>query len=237
MTISTHLLAATIGILFPLYLILTHKKDINKLENEEGFRKTYYKRLIFIFWSLASLVLANSMVEDSYKLNFDPTFNTIGLTALVLISLFIIALIYTSGINSMEKVHSIQRKLKDITHFLPTSKAEYYWFNLLSISAGICEEVIFRLFMFSYFLHQFNLWIAFILTNVFFALTHFDTQKQNMMNSFLLGLLFSGIYYFSQNIWLAILLHIIIDVHIGYLGFNVNKFIENNPPELNPSNE
>lgn len=226
MAISTHAIVVLIGLIFPLYILLTYKKANDRLKNDKNYKVPYYKQLITIFWVLAGLVIASTFLDPSITLNFYPTFNTIGIILAVAILVFIIALVVTSKIDTEEKAKSTIKKIKEVYHFLPKSRHEHMWFNALSITAGICEEVIFRLFMFSYISMYTNLVVAFLLTNFIFALTHIDTSKQNTFNAFLLGLLFTTIYYFTDNIWLPIVLHIAIDASLGYLGYHsyiVNK--------------
>lgn len=114
--------------------------------------------------------------------------------------------------------------MQDVYHFLPKSKREFKWFNLLSISAGICEEIIFRLFLFSYLLEITNLIVAFVLTNIVFAITHLVSGIKNIIGAFILGIIFTSIYYFTENIWLAIILHIAIDISAGALGYFSFKY-------------
>lgn len=223
MAISTHVLMFLIGLIYPMYLIFANKKTNNRLKNDENYRLAYYKQIIFIFWMLTCLVIGNTFIDQSMSLNFYPAFNTIGIVLAVLILLFIGLQIVSSKVPTMEKAESVIEKTKDIYHYLPKSKWEYIWFNVLSLSAGICEEIIFRLFMFSYLLINTNLTAAFILTNLIFALTHMDTSKRNSLNSFILGLLFTAIYYFTDNIWLPIILHSSIDLSLGYFSYQAQN--------------
>ena len=224
MTISTHALMFLIGLIYPLYFIFTYKKTINRLKNDKNYRLIEYKQTIFIFWTLTCLVIGNTFMDKSMLLNFYPVFNTIGIVLAALILFFIGLQVVTSKVSTMEKAESVFEKVKDIDHFLPKSKREFIWFNLLSLSAGICEEIIFRLFMFSYLLVNTSLVTAFILTNVIFALTHISTNKQNILNAFILGLLFTAIYYLTDNIWLPIILHSSIDVNLGYFSYQALNF-------------
>ena len=121
--------------------------------------------------------------------------------------------------------------MKEIYRYLPKTKKEFCWFIMLSISAGICEEIIFRLFLFDFLKENANLLIAFILTNITFAITHIGMGRENITASFILGFLFSAIYYFTENIWIAVLLHTAIDINSGILGYRMNnleqKIMEN----------
>ena len=225
MTMSTHALVFFIGLIYPAYFIFTYKKTNKRIKNDEKYRLVDYKQSIFIFWMLTCLIIVNSFIDSSITLNFYPTFNTVGMVLAVLILVFIGLQIITSKISSKEKAESVIEKMKDNYYYLPKSKREFIWFNALSISAGICEEIIFRLFLFSYLLENTNLAIAFILTNLIFALTHIGSGKQNIIGAFILGLLFTTIYYFTSNIWLAVILHSTIDVSAGVLAYYSNKLI------------
>jgi len=224
MTISSHILVLIIGLIYPAYFLFTYKKTNNQIKNDGNYRLVNYKHTIFIFWLLTWLVIGNAFIDKSIPLNLYPTFNTTGIVLAALILIFIGLQIITSKVSTMDKAESIIEKMKDNYQYLPKSKREFIWFNLLSLSAGICEEIIFRLFMFSYLLENTNLIIAFILTNVIFALTHIGSGKQNILGAFILGLLFTAIYYFTSNIWLSVILHSAIDISAGVLGYFAHKF-------------
>ena len=219
MTISTHVLVLIIGLIYPAYFLFTYKKTNNRIKNDANYRLVDYKQTIFIFWVLTWLVISNTFIDKSMALNFYPAFNIIGIILAALILIFIILQIVTSKVSTMEKAESVIEKMKDNYHYLPKSKREFIWFNLLSLSAGICEEIIFRLFIFSYLLENTNLAIAFILTNIIFAITHVGSGKQHILSAFILGLLFTAIYYFTSNIWLSMILHSAIDISAGFLGY------------------
>lgn len=183
------------------------------------YRLIDYKQTFFIFWILTLLILGNQWLDPMATLNFYPAMNTTGIVLCVLILIFIVLQIVSAKISTLEKAQATIEKVKDNFHFLPKSKTEFIWFNFLAVSAGICEEIIFRLFIFTYILEFTHVTAAFIVTNLIFALTHIGSGKQNIINVFVLGLIFTAIYYFSNNIWLAIVLHIAIDINIGVIGY------------------
>jgi hypothetical protein len=222
---STHILIAIIAIFYPLYIVLTYRKVNDSIKSNGKFRIIDYKETIVIFWILTVLIIVNAILYNELRLNFHPTLNTIGIIAAVLISLFIGILIAQPKIRT-EDAPAIKDKMNEVYHYLPKTKQELNWFYFLSLSAGICEEIIFRLFMFSYLLENTNLIIAFVLTNVVFALTHIGTGKRNILSAFSLGLLFTTIYYFTDNIWFAIILHSAIDIYGGILGYKTEKAIK-----------
>ncbi len=222
MIISTHILIFIIGLIYPIYIALIFKKTKYRIKIDEKFRLVDYKQTIFIFWTLTLLIIGNTFLDKLFLLNFYPTFNIIGIVLTVLIA-FSIGLLIVSSKVTTETVVDVKEKLKSADFYFPKSRSEFVWFNLLSLSAGICEEIIFRLFMFSYLNVNINLATAFILTNVIFVLTHIGSGKQNLINSFFFGLTFTAIYYLTDNIWLPILLHSSIDMYTGFLSYQVQK--------------
>jgi len=224
--ITTYILISVIGIVYPSYIVLTHKKINNRIKINDKFRLVDYKQTISIFWILTILIISNSMFDNDLKLNFYPTLNTFGIITAILIIFFIGFLILQSKVKD-ENVSATKEKMIDGYHYLPKTRQELIWFNILSLSAGICEEIIFRMFVFSFLLFNTNLITSFLLTNIIFAITHIGTGTRNILSAFILGLLFTAIYYFTNNIWLSIILHCAIDIYAGAIGYKTEKAILN----------
>ncbi len=221
--IWTTILAILIGIIYPTYFLFTYKKTNLSIKQDPRFRLVDYKQTIAIFWILTVLILFNFFTTHLPQLNLYPNFTVISIVISILALAFSVLQYSQSNISS-DTYTDVKDKMKDVYHYLPKTKREFNWFIILSISAGICEEIIFRLFLFEYLNENIGLLIAFVLTNIIFALTHIGMGKQNIISSFILGLLFSAIYYFTDNIWIAILLHIAIDINGGILGYRINNF-------------
>lgn len=220
--IWTTILAGLIGIIYPTYFVLTYKKTNNSIKRDDKFRLIDYQQTISIFWGLTVLILINFFMTQLPQLNLYPNFTIISIVLLVLVLAFSIIQYKSSNITS-DNFATVKDKMKDIYLYLPKTRREFNWFIILSISAGICEEIIFRLFLFEFLKENANLFIAFVLTNIIFAITHIGSGKQNIISSFILGLLFSAIYYFTENIWIAVLFHIAIDINGGILGYRLNN--------------
>jgi len=221
----TIIIVGLIGIIFPTYILLTYQKVNANINQDEKHRLTDYKQTLLIFWSLTLLILINYFVYKQPTFNFYPKFSlvNIGLTILILTFSYFQ---YTTTKVAADSANTVKQKLKDVYHYLPKTDKELKWFLLLSASAGICEEIMFRLFLFEFLKENANLIIAFLLTTIIFAITHIGSGKTNLISSFILGLLFSAIYYFTDNIWIAVLLHASIDINAGILGYRINQIDE-----------
>lgn len=223
--ISTYTLVTVIGIIYPAFIALTHKKTNQRIKADGKYRLVDYRQLIIIFWVLTIFIIANLFLDDKLKLNFFPTINTIGIIIFAL-TLVVVGLLIVQSRLTIENPNDVKDQMIDGYHYLPKTKQELNWFYSLSLSAGICEEIIFRWFVFSFLLNETNLLSAFILTNIIFAVTHMGTGKRNILTTFILGLLFTTIYYFTNNIWLPIILHCAIDLYTGKIGYKTEKALK-----------
>ncbi len=110
----------------------------------------------------------------------------------------------------------IRTQLKDVSLLLPHTRRELRAFYGLSVTAGICEEVFYRGFLF-WIVGMFGgpVWAALILSALMFGAGHLYQGAKNAAQIIALGLIFGLVYWVSGSIWLPIALHIAIDVISG----------------------
>lgn len=233
MNIMSIAVAIVVGIFYPIYIAATYTKINENIRNDGKYRLSDYRQTILIFWVLTILIVVNYIVFAEPSLIIYPNFSLLNITLIIFVLVFSYFQ-YRSAKISTGTFTVVKEKLKDIYHYLPKTSKELEWFSCLSVSAGICEEIIFRLFLFEFLKENINLMVAFIVTNLIFAITHIGSGKRNLVSSFTLGLLFSCIYYFTDNIWIAVLLHTSIDINVGLLGYRLFK-IENGHYNLTAS--
>ena len=104
-------------------------------------------------------------------------------------------------------------------------------FLVISIFAGICEELFFRAALQNILLKYFkNPHIAIWIQGIAFGLFHFNLYQ--MIPIALIGICFGYIYFYSKNIWYTIIIHAVyngIQVVLYYLyinnvlGFNIDN--------------
>ncbi|AHM60643.1 abortive infection bacteriophage resistance protein, Abi superfamily [Flammeovirgaceae bacterium 311] len=206
-----------------MYFVLTYRKIHNSIRLDGKYRLTDYKRTIVIFWLATALIVFRAVLRNSLIDDFYPVFNTTGIILSILLVAFIIFQTIQAKIT-IKTASVVKANMEYIYHYLPKTPKELRWFTGLSLSAGICEEIIFRLFLFEFLLDYTHISIALVVVNALFAITHIGSGKQNLFSSFFLGILFSTIYYFTNNIWIVITLHAAIDVHAGIIGYRLSQF-------------
>ncbi|MAI88887.1 CPBP family intramembrane glutamic endopeptidase [Ponticaulis sp.] len=90
---------------------------------------------------------------------------------------------------------------------------EAKWSTLLSINAGVSEEIFFRLMLpLAAFHLTGNILISFGIAALYFGIAHAYQGIGGIIVTGVLGLLFTLIYVLTAQLWLVILIHILVDL-------------------------
>ena len=89
----------------------------------------------------------------------------------------------------------------------------------LSLTAGFCEELLFRGFVVWVLQPALGLWIAAALAALLFALGHAYQGVQGVVRTGIIGLVFTAIVLVTRSLWPAIVLHAAIDAMGGVLAW------------------
>jgi membrane protease YdiL (CAAX protease family) len=102
-------------------------------------------------------------------------------------------------------------------YLLPVTRRERRWWILVGITAGLCEEIVFRGFLLFY-LHtspwKLDLTLALLLSSAIFGLQHLYQGAQGVAATFVLGALFGLFFLLTGNLVFSILLHAATDLRL-----------------------
>jgi membrane protease YdiL (CAAX protease family) len=104
---------------------------------------------------------------------------------------------------------------------LPRTPGEYRTFQALSVSAGICEEVLYRGFLLWYAAMFIGVWPAVLLTAGVFGLVHLYQGATGVLRSGVVGLLLGALYAATDSLLWPILIHIAVDLQGGAIGWTL----------------
>jgi len=96
---------------------------------------------------------------------------------------------------------------------LPRRSKEFPAFYALGISSAICEELLYRGYLFWYARQAMPLWAAVIAVSVVFGLGHMYQGRQGAIGAALLGIVFVGFYLATGCLLLPMLLHALVNLH------------------------
>ncbi len=213
--ISYLILAVIVGLVVPLYSMMGNGEKIKQLIVESPELKiTMYVQSMIFQWIMVGLILLSLLYNgdslDKIGLDFlDHPLMILGLVGGGLLSLWIFD---NYDIPKLD-VEKFRRNNMDLMYLLPTNQKEHNWTVAVSFTAGICEEIIFRGFVFWQLSQFLPIIPSILIVNLFFALSHFATKMKNMVFAFLFGIFWSVTFIYTGSLWLAMMMHIIIDLY------------------------
>lgn len=109
-----------------------------------------------------------------------------------------------------------RREWQKNTPFMPDSPKEIVWFLPLAISAGICEEVVFRGYLIRYFeslagMQSWSSALAILVPALAFAWGHRYQKRTAMIKIFVLAIGFGALFVISGSLLWCALIHFGID--------------------------
>ncbi|NEW05973.1 CPBP family intramembrane metalloprotease [Paenibacillus sp. SYP-B3998] len=110
------------------------------------------------------------------------------------------------------------------TNLYPITDKQQFMFVFVTITVGICEEIIFRGFM-QHYVKEFGvstLW-SFLIISVVFGAGHFMQGLTGVISSTLLGLILGYLYYTTGSLLIPILVHILYDAKAIYISRVLTK--------------
>lgn len=222
-------LAAAIAVVIPL----TGPMERRFYRSEPGTRIKLlaYAGLCLLLWTLAGAAV---WVVGVQQLSTSPGVGAPWLSAPTVGSIVVaIAVAAYATIGLMPLFQSlrgprwrrayaaaVRRTFHDIPGFLPQTTTERVAWVLLSISAGVCEEVLFRGFLIRY-LTQIGggmpLVAALVASSLIFGLAHLYQGVKGVVGSAVGGLALGLLFLLSGSLLASVALHILLDLQLVYV--------------------
>ena len=144
-----------------------------------------------------------------------------ALTALTIGALLMLA---RSVVSSEQGRRKTRESIASVGAFVPHTATEKRWFDAVSVTAGIQEELIYRGFLFAYF----AAWspgmpaaIVILGAGLVFGLGHLYQGAAGIVKTGTLGVLFGVLYWMTGSVWAPLLLHVVVDLSSGWMGWQV----------------
>ena len=198
-----------------------------------GKRKKFeYCKTSAVLWCLTGLVI---FFYYQGELSVTHPFilpNTLWKTVFAgtLILLFIIYMIYVMyTIVQSEKIRndiatSLEHSGDSLNDLMPESRSELFMFTfIVSVTAGVCEELIFRWYLYNFIELKTEWIIAVIVSSFVFGLWHLYLGWRHVIKTTLVGIFLCGVYLYFESIVIAIITHILMDVYSGTIAYHSKK--------------
>jgi len=113
---------------------------------------------------------------------------------------------------------------------LPVNSVELLPYGALAVTAGVCEEFLYRGFAMDALSRVgFPAWAVVILTAVLFGLAHAYQGRGGILGTFVMGLLFGVVRLTYATLAPVMIVHVVVDLVAGIAG---PRYLMSRPPEV-----
>lgn len=179
--------------------------------HERAYYIPYWSSVLTLHWSSALLIIFFSgksgitLADFGLRLSTRKAIIILGLLIAMGVGLVVFRefVLYSTG--------NLEREL--LQEFYPTKFSERLFFVFIALSAGFCEELVYRGFGITVLQAQgLRLWQAVILATLAFVFMHGLGGVYGFPFIFLAGLLLAGIYLWRKNLLLVMIIHAIFNL-------------------------
>jgi uncharacterized protein len=142
----------------------------------------------------------------------------VSIALFVLLAAYYAYAIVTVTRSSVAKA-SMRQQFGKLAVVMPRTRSELYLFGGASLTAGFCEEFLYRGYIIWLFAPWLGWWGAAALSVPFFASIHAYQGWNGMIRTGVLGALFVLMVALLGSLWPAIALHVVVDLGAGILAW------------------
>ncbi len=219
-SVFTLVILLILVIVYPVLGVRDHR--IFQRECSNGVpeaRVKYFKGIIYSHWPLTLGLL-------TWWLFAGKSLDTLGLVpatgerelivAGVGVLVILVQLISSAVVfHDKKKLLAVRNQTGELTNIAPQTNLEQRWFDLLSVTAGVCEEILYRGFLLVMLASLIGVWPAVIVSSLIFGLVHAYQGIRGIGKTSLVGLGMALFTVYSGSLFIAIVLHTVIDLTSG----------------------
>jgi membrane protease YdiL (CAAX protease family) len=215
-----HLIAVFLIVVVPVWDHFETKRL--KASSDPRVKIQSYQKTVGWLWAgsvVACIVLGSRTVltihRDAGEASWLPgSAFIIGFMGAALVALFLPIVLMMRSETTRAR---IAESLEKLNFILPTTGEERRWFVLVAITAGACEEILYRGFLIHYFRDlpfPIGLIGALILSSCVFGFAHLYQGVVGIVQTTILGAIFGLVFIVTGSLLLPMILHVLIDLRI-----------------------
>jgi len=216
-----HLYFVILAVLVPFRARFSLRRlERARVEDLPRVRVRSYKMILIFQWGLAAILLIYwRLAQRSWDaLGLVPRLNggAIGVAVGTAIVVGILIVQFRSPPDDAVW-ERLRRRMRKIERLLPRTPTELRWFDLVAITAGVCEELLYRGFMIWYLSHWMSIVPAAFLASAIFGVAHLYQGIGGILRTGALGGFLASIYLLTRSLYLSMVLHFLADVYSGHV--------------------
>lgn len=210
-----------VAIVYPLIGLQRYRRIEHLPEPlPSGTRLRIYYSLIVSQWLLVALVTlffagaGRSLADVGQSLGPRPS-GTIVAGSAVLLAFLVLSIFTTQQLRGASP-SDLPRRMRRAGKILPRGGNERFWFALVALTAGVCEEILYRGYVpWAVASWTGNVLLGYGLAAVVFGLGHAYQGRDGMIVTGILGLVFGALAYSVKSLVPGQVLHVAIDLVNG----------------------
>jgi membrane protease YdiL (CAAX protease family) len=185
-------------------------------------RRGVYRTATLVLWGLAAAVALvwTFAHRDGSALGLRVRWNAgmIGGLAGSVIMTLVLWRHRAGAIADPEALAEVRRRVTHLELMLPHDRVEWPPFARLAVTAGVCEELLYRGYLTWYFSHVLSWWPAGLLAALAFGLGHAYQGARGVVTTGLVGVFLFAMYAVTGSLYVPMGLHALMDLHSGHLA-------------------
>ncbi len=222
-----HALALVLAVIFPLRAALFGLRRLRRapVALQPRVRRRTYLEAIAVQWTATLAVLglwvAQAREWDALGLRLHLTggFAATGVAVAAAVAVLLAQLL--AARRSDAAMERVAGRVRHLEAMLPHTAGELRLWWALALTAGICEETLFRGYLYAYAQHGMPAGVdprwAFVPVSVVFGLGHLYQGWRGVLTTAGAGALFAIVYLVSGSLFLGMFAHAVVDLHAGHL--------------------
>ncbi len=236
-----HIAFVILAVVFPIWGYFETRKRYAQIEaGRTDARMGLYRKIIVEQWLIAIALLVGwfALGRGAAALGLTTRGGTV---AWIGYGLFILAcatllIQLRSYLRSPERLASMRETFGKVMLFLPHTRRELRAFDAVSVTAGICEEIIYRGFLIAYLMAVLTtpFWIAALLSCLVFGLSHNYQGPAGILRTAAVGGVLALLYGLTGSLLAPMVFHAVMDITSGRIAHAAIKpgTSESSSPQL-----
>lgn len=220
-----HVLFIVLALLFPIRASTFGYRRLRLASPEEQprVRLSLYRQAVVLQWGLSAVAVAVWIVQRRLwaTLGLEPVLSAglLGVSLGLAVIVLVVQRQRQAALASDEALAQIRSRMGHLERMLPSSPEELRWFYRLSVTAGVCEELLYRGYMMWYLAHWTGLFQAAGIASLIFGVGHAYQGWRGVLGTTLLGAFLAGVFIVTGSLYAPMLVHALMDIHSGHLSY------------------
>jgi uncharacterized protein len=187
-------------------------------------RSRLYARSIAMLWLLGLITLyawySHGRPFEGLGFTFPPgTETTASEVVCAMAAVAIVLRLRKLAAWPAEKITALRERIGGTALVIPRTRSELTWFFGVAVTAGVCEELLYRGFFFAVTAPFITAYGSIAASAVVFGLAHAYQGRRGILLTGAIGVFLGAFYFLSGSIVWPMLLHALIDVNGGVSGY------------------